>query len=60
MLSDSNTHADQPRTRVLAVRTNLALHDRLQQIARQNGDTVAGTIRALLRDAVERRDREAE
>ena len=46
---DSQEH----QHRILNVRLNLSLHHSIQQIATKNGDTVAATVRALLRHSVE-------
>lgn len=43
--------------RILNVRTSPALREDLEQIADRNGDTLAATIRQLLRDSIERRQR---
>jgi predicted HicB family RNase H-like nuclease len=54
-LYDPHQETEKPGFRILNVRLNPSLHEQLQRLAQDNGDTVASTIRALLRNGIEQR-----
>jgi predicted DNA-binding protein len=57
LFSGHSQHADDSEReyRVLSVRLSPALHSQLNRIAKEDSETVASTIRAMLRFGIEHR-----